>query len=137
MHMVKTTVRPESQKLDGKFATALRDALEAKGWSILHFAQELDATYEHIRKMVHGLAFPSKHVLKLMAQKLDLDLAALTRMVTEDKLIRKFGSIPYEIAGKSKRVARAERVIESLTDDQFNMLMNIAEGMKRGTLGGR
>jgi hypothetical protein len=120
--------------VEGQLATALNARLEAKDWSVLHLTNTLGATYEHIRKIALGLAFPSKHLLVEICHVLDLDPRQMHKLMVADKIEKKFGTIPLELAGKTPRFARLERVLPHLSDEQFSSLMAIAEDMARRNL---
>lgn len=126
-----------TKHVDGQFARAVRAALTQRGWSILKLSEELDVTYEHVRKIVHGIAFPSRHMLQEMGRILGLDSGQMQKYIVADKIERKFGSIPLELAGKNPRFVRLERLLPSLTDEQFSSLMAIAEDMFKRNLSGQ
>ena len=116
---------------EGQFATAVKARLEEKGWSILHLAKELDITYEHVRRIVHGLAFPSKRFLRDLCEVLQLNFPQMEKFVVSDKIQRRFGTIPLELAGKNPRFVTLERILPHLTDEQFESLPAMAQHMDR------
>jgi transcriptional regulator with XRE-family HTH domain len=115
----------------GQFAVALNNKLEQKGWSVLRLAKELDATYEHVRKIAKGLTFPSMRFLKDLCRVLGLDYGEMARLVVADKIERKYGGIPAELAGKDPRFTQIERLLPALSDEQFHTVLGILQDMDR------
>lgn len=115
----------------GQFATAMNDALKEKKMSMQDVADALDITYEHTRKICHSMAFPGKHTLKPLCRLLGLDLDEMHRLVVSDKIEHKYGGLPYELAGKSEKFKTLERLLPKLTDEQFNTVLGMIEGMVR------
>jgi hypothetical protein len=50
-----------------------------------------DISYEHSRKMVRGLAVPTKHIIRALANYFSVDAAELQAVASADKFQRKFG----------------------------------------------
>jgi hypothetical protein len=98
---------------------------------VLKLAEELDATYEHVRKIVRGIGFPSKRMLKDICSALDLNFEEMNRLAVSDRIEKKYGSVPAEISGKTPRFIKLERILPQLSDEQFNMLLASAEGLAR------
>jgi hypothetical protein len=113
------------------FADRLEECLEERGWSILTLAERAELTYEHARKLVRGLAFPSKRLLTVLCDLLGLHGEEIERLVIADKIRRKYGTIPLEIAGKNPRFERFEHLLPKLTEDQFLDIYAVAEGIVR------
>jgi len=123
---------PYKRPLDvGQFAVAVNNKLEEKGWSVLRLAEELDATYEHVRKIAKGLTFPSMRFLKDLCRVLGLDYGQMARLVVADKIEKKYGGIPAELAGKNPRFTQIERLLPGLSDEQFQTVLGLLQGMDR------
>lgn len=111
------------------FSIAIHDALEAKGKSIAWLAEQVGTTYEHIRKLVRGEAFPSKLLLPQIVRVLGLNKHEMNQMMIADRLRKQFGEIPEAITGKTPRMVKLGMVLENLTDEQFQNLLGMAQGM--------
>jgi transcriptional regulator with XRE-family HTH domain len=123
---------PYKRPLDlGRFAVAVNNKLEQKGWSVLRLAQKLDATYEHVRKIAKGLTFPSKLFLKEICRVLGLDFDEMIKLVVADKIEKRYGDIPVELAGKTPRFTKIERLLPALTEEQFQTVVGILQDMDR------
>lgn len=124
--------RVEMEEALGQFAVALTTAMEEKGWSLRNLSEELDTTYEHLRKLCRGMAFPSKYLLwegkKNICEILGLDREQMRRLVIADKIQSKYGGIPFELSGKNPRFTKIERLLPNLTDDQFESMLGMLEG---------
>jgi hypothetical protein len=112
-----------------EFSVAVLEALEAKDKSIGWLADATKITYEHARKLVRGKTFPSKLLLPQIIKVLGLDKQKITQMVIADRLRKQFGEIPEAITGKTPRMVKLGMVLESLTDEQFQNLLGMAQGM--------
>ena len=110
--------RTEKSLLDQKyqFARALTESLEKEGRTMMDLAVSIDTTYEHTRKMCHGLAFPSKYKLVAICEELDLDLAKMKELLIADKVQRTYGEIPKALTGKHPRFAQIERLLPKITE---------------------
>lgn len=102
----------------GRFGTGLRSAMDAKGVSAKELAERVRITYEHVRKLIRGDAYPSKALLTLICQTLDWDLDRATQLAHTDKIERKFGGVPALLAGKNPELRDIERHWEYLTTEQ-------------------
>jgi hypothetical protein len=113
------------------FAKALEEGLEAKGWDIADLARQIDSSYEYGRQLVRGYTCPGKHCLKSICTVLDLDQEEMRKLVVGDKLSKKYGGIPPELTGKDPRFLEIERLLPQLTPEQFEIVVEIIEGMTR------
>lgn len=111
------------------FGEALLSALRSRDLSIVDLARVMDITYEHGRKLSKGLAFPSKYLLRSLCDKLELNYLEMEKKVTADKIRKKHGTIPLELAGKDPRFENFEHVLVLLEDSQLEDLYVIAKAM--------
>jgi transcriptional regulator with XRE-family HTH domain len=102
----------------GRFGTALRSAMDAKSVSAKELADRVKITYEHVRKLIRGDAYPSKSLLTLICQTLEWDSDKATQLAHTDKIERKFGGVPALLAGKNPELSDIERHWEYLHDEQ-------------------
>jgi transcriptional regulator with XRE-family HTH domain len=96
----------------------IKQALLDKGMSIKDLSEKLELSYEHTRRLTNGLTIPSKFVLRALCSILDLNEQDMEKLVTVDKIRKRYGSIPAEIAGKKPGLEPIERVWDRLTPDQ-------------------
>ncbi len=115
----------------GKFAEAITDAMEKRDMDLRALAKAIGSTYEHSRKLTHTLAYPSKVLLTKICKALHLDYEEMYRLVVEDKLKGRYHNLAAEIYGKNPRFESLERTAQKLTDEQLNLLVNIAKGMAK------
>jgi len=73
---------------------ALQRAIELRRISLDHLAQRVDSTYEHMRRLVRGLAYPSRNLLRSIAMVLGEDFEQLQNKLELDKLYERYGGIP-------------------------------------------
>ncbi len=104
----------------GRFGTGLRSAMDAKGLSARDLADRAKITYEHVRKLIRGDAYPSKSLLRVICQELDWDPERALQLSHTDKIERKFGGVPAMLAGKNPELSEIERHWEYLNDEQKN-----------------
>jgi hypothetical protein len=70
---------------------ALDHMKDDKDTSLHDLKKELSMSYEHTRKLVRGLAFPSPNTLKVMCKFLGLDFEEMSRYTTEAQIKLKHG----------------------------------------------
>ncbi len=114
---------------DGLFAKLITERMAELNLSMAHVAQKLGSTYEHVRKLSKGLAYPSPHMLDHLARILRLDTEELGRTVVADKIRFKFGGMPALLAGKKPDMQPLEETWDSLTQDQKDDLLFLARSM--------
>jgi transcriptional regulator with XRE-family HTH domain len=97
-------------------------AMEQRGFTLQTLAAEVDATYEHLRKLMKGITYPSKSLLKILSIALRLDYVQLDQLVTADKLEHKFENT-FSFMKRNPRLADYEELVPYLTDDQNEMFL--------------
>lgn len=98
---------------------------------MMDLAVSTGTTYEHTRKLCHGLAFPSKYLLVTICEELGLDLAKMKQLLITDKIQRTYGEIPEALTGKDPRFAQIEHLLPKITEEQFNIILGQLEGWDR------
>lgn len=111
------------------FAEALLAALKARNLELCEFSKLVDITYEHGRKMSKGLSLPSKHLLRTICHALDLNYEQMQKKVTIDKVRKKYGTVPLELAGKDPKFEKIEHILQLLDDSQLEDLYLMARAM--------
>jgi len=107
-----------------QFAQTVRNQIEAKGWSIRKFADEIGRTPEHARKLYAGRAFPSDDTAARIAQKLEIDHAEFQKQLAEDRWERKYSRKPPQSARPD--LGPLEDVWERLNPDQRDCVLCVA-----------
>ena len=103
---------------EGRFAQALVNAMNARDLTIRQLAERSGMTYEHIRKLAKGAAYPSKLALRELCHVLDLDERLMDTLAVADRLEKKYGGIPHELAGKHPELSLLARWWDVLTEEQ-------------------
>jgi transcriptional regulator with XRE-family HTH domain len=99
-------------------AQKLLDAMEEKGMSIKELAEKSDTTYEHIRKILRGGSFPSKYMIRVLSELLNIKKSELEQLVAADQIRQKYGKIPAILSGKNPELEPVERIWNNLTPAQ-------------------
>jgi hypothetical protein len=107
------------------YATAVKDAMAAKGYNILDLSTKLESAYEHIRKLTLGLAFPSRHLNVRICKILGLDAEDAWNLVVADQIAKKYGSRP----DLDPRAVEMEPILRSLTAGQYRTILAFAQGL--------
>ena len=107
-----------------KFADTVRDQMEAKGWTIKKFADEIGRTPEHARKLYAGRAFPSDDLALRIAQKLEIDQAEFQKQLAADRWEKKYRRKPPQSAQTD--LGPLEEVWEQLSSDQRDCVLCVA-----------
>jgi transcriptional regulator with XRE-family HTH domain len=95
--------------------------------SIRDIAAKVGTSYEHVRSVVNGKAVPSDLMARALADALKINKEELKRVVTADRIRKKFGTIPLEIAGKNPELEPLERVWNHLSQNHKADLIAQAE----------
>lgn len=107
-----------------QFADVVRAGIDAKGWSMKEFADEIGKTPEHARKISSGLAFPSDDLALRIAQKLEIDHSDLQRKLDEARWEKKHKRKPPE--SERPKLGPLEEVWEQLNRDQREYVLCVA-----------
>ena len=128
MNRNKNKTLPEQ----GLFGEALQQEMEDKMISIQVFSEKIGVTYEHVRRLIKSMAFPSKPLMGMMAHTLGWNkerIQEMQSMVLKDRLKHKYADLPQAIYGgdKNPKYERTERNLRKLNDAQFRMISNMIE----------
>lgn len=115
----------------GQLGEALSDALERDRKNLSDFARSIDITYEHARKLVKGMAFPSRLLLKEICRVLALKFEEMDRLLVEDKLRHKYGPRYAEALGEDPRYEEVKHDIAVLSPDNWNLIKNMIKTARR------
>lgn len=118
----------------GQLGEALSDALERDHTTLPEFAQSIGITYEHARKLVKGMAFPSRLLLKEICHVLDLNFEELDRVLVEDKLRHKYGARYAEALGEDPRYEEVKHDIAVLSPENWNLIKNMIKTARRSQI---
>jgi transcriptional regulator with XRE-family HTH domain len=108
-------------RIEGRFARALAERMNERGTSIRELAQQTGLTYEHIRKLAKGAAYPSGLALRELCRILALPESAMQELIVADRLEKKYGGIPHALAGKHPELSLLARSWDLLTAEQKDM----------------
>jgi transcriptional regulator with XRE-family HTH domain len=127
------TRRPTTEigvEASGRFSTALKAAIESANLSLVELAQKADSSYEHMRKLVAGKAYPSIHLLRVLASTLKADRDEWAELVEADKLHAKYKHLP-KFLGQSADMEKFEPIIPQLSQAGQEMLLQMAKTLLR------
>ena len=103
---------------DGRLARALAERMNELELTIKDVAARSGLTYEHVRKLVKGEAYPSRLALRELCQVLKLDHGKMNELAVADRLEKKYGGIPHALAGRHPELSLLERWWDLLTEEQ-------------------
>lgn len=109
------------------FGQALQDKMDEKGLDIRGLAEQAETTYEYVRKMLRGLALPSKYMLKVLCANLGMNEREMEKLLVADRIRMKYGKIPALLAGKNPELEPIERVWGSLSAGHKEDLIRMAQ----------
>src|SRR5438270_9550221 len=89
--------RPGSKEAQRNFAAMVQAGMEAAKKEIRDLNEACEMTYEHTRKVVKGLAHPSKNMIKVFAHELGIPREDLERAAMQDRLRSKYGERATEV----------------------------------------
>lgn len=116
----------------GRFGSALHEAMERKGVGLRELAALTDGTYEHMRKLIKGLAYPSKYLLKELCRVLGTDESQMDELITQDKLEHKFGDKVHSLMGNDPNLQRFAPYTPYLSAEQLEMFETQMKAVVRG-----
>lgn len=105
----------------GRLARALSERMNELGRSIREVAASSGLTYEHVRKLVKGEAYPSRLALRELCRVLTLDAAQMDQLAIADRLEKKYGGIPHALAGRHPELSLLAPWWDLLTAEQKQM----------------
>jgi transcriptional regulator with XRE-family HTH domain len=125
----------------GLFGTALADALDKNGMSIRRLAAMTKGTYEHLRKLIRGLAYPSPYRLEAICKILNMNLEEMDLLITRDKMQHKFGDNVSTIMERDPQSVKFDELTSRLTAEEADMFMTqmraVINARKRGATFGQ
>jgi hypothetical protein len=95
------------------------------------FLPTITITYEHARKLVKGIAFPSRLVLKEICRVLTLNFDEMDRLLVEDKLRHKYGPRYAEALGENPRYEEVKYDIDALSPENWTLIKNMIKTARR------
>lgn len=107
----------------GLFGTALADALDKKCMTLRELAVEVEISYEHVRKLLKGLAYPSAANLKQICKAVGLPYGEMNRLVTQDKMRSKFGKSLSAVMNRNPQAVAFDELTARLTPDEASSFM--------------
>jgi transcriptional regulator with XRE-family HTH domain len=110
----------------GRFAMMLHQAIDAKKLSLSNVAAKTGVTYEQIRKLIRNLSFPSEYQIEKLSKLLDLDLEEVNKVLTADKIQRKYGKMSAILTKKNPELDTIEKEWPYLKDWQKDALNTMA-----------
>ena len=102
----------------GRLARALAERMNEMDLSIKDVASSSGLTYEHVRKLVKGEAYPSRLALRELCRVLTLDHPQMDELAIADRLEKKYGGIPHALAGRHPELSLLAQWWDMLTDEQ-------------------
>src|SRR5215471_16323240 len=130
------TIRPS-----GRLAQSLVARMNERDITIKDLAARSGLTYEHIRKLVKGEAYPSRLALREVCRALALDFEEMDKLGVADRLERKYGGIPHALAGRHPELSLLARWWDLLTDEQKTsfriQIRSVAESNQHAAQGKR
>ena len=119
----------------GRLSQSLVERMNQLDLTLRQVAERTGLTYEHVRKLAKGAAFPSRLALRELCRVLSLDLAEMDRRAVADRLERKYGGIPHALAGKHPELSLLAPWWDLLTEEQKTsfriQIRSVAESNQR------
>jgi len=109
-----------------EFSRFIEERMEANGLSVAEVHAGTGKSYEHIRKVVRGLAPPSVEALTRFSKPLDVPLEELERLDALDRQMKRYGKITTLPSPRPPGMEPIERIWALLTDDQKEDLACLA-----------
>jgi transcriptional regulator with XRE-family HTH domain len=118
-----------------RLARALVERMNALDLTVKQVAERAGLSYEHIRQLVNGVAYPSKLALRELCRVLSLDPKRMETLLVADHVEEKYGGIPHALAGKHPELSLLAPTWDLLTPEQKNsfriQIKSVAEANQR------
>jgi transcriptional regulator with XRE-family HTH domain len=119
----------------GRFAQALAKRMNALDITIRQLAESSGLTYEHIRKLVRGDAYPSRLALQELCRELSMNSAEMETLAIADRIEKKYGGIPSALSGNHPELSLLAPWWDLLTEEQKSsfriQIRSVAESNQR------
>lgn len=119
----------------GRLAHSLVERMNQLDLTLRQVSERTSLTYEHVRKLAKGAAFPSRLALRELCRVLSLDLAEMDRRAIADRLEKKYGGIPAALAGRHPELSLLAPWWDLLTEEQKTsfriQIRSVAESNQR------
>ena len=119
----------------GRLSQSLVERMNQLDLTLRQVAERTGLTYEHVRKLAKGAAFPSRLALRELCRVLTLDPAEMDRRAVADRLEKKYGGIPHALAGKHPELSLLAPWWDLLTEEQKTsfriQIRSVAESNQR------
>lgn len=102
----------------GRLARALVERMNQLDLTIRQLAQRTGLTYEHIRKLAKGEAYPSRLALQELCRVLQLEPSRMETLAVADRIEKKYGGIPHALAGRHPELSLLAPWWDMLTQEQ-------------------
>jgi transcriptional regulator with XRE-family HTH domain len=120
---------------ESRLARALVERMNELDLTVKQVAERTALSYEHIRKLVKGLAYPSRLALRELCRVLSLDLKNMETLLVADHVEEKYGGIPHALAGKHPELSLLAQSWDLLTPEQKDsfriQIKSVAEANQR------
>jgi transcriptional regulator with XRE-family HTH domain len=101
----------------------LRGLVEERKCSFREIAAETDVDYEQVRRVIQGMALPSKALLRQICLFFHADFQQFEKIRADDQIRKKHGAIRVRHLSDDQQLAKLERAWPTLTDSQKEHLM--------------
>ena len=122
-------------KSEGRLAQALIKRMNELDLTIRQLAAQSGMSYEHVRKLIKGITYPSRLALQELCCVLDLDPKQMNYLLTADRIEKKYGGIPHALKGAHPELSLLVPWWDLLSDEQkssFRIQMkSVAEANQR------
>jgi transcriptional regulator with XRE-family HTH domain len=105
----------------------LQEIAQQKGYSIEKITEQTDVGYEQIRRILRGLAIPSKPVLRQICEFLKLNFDEFNRIRSRDEIRKKHGVGMLRDFNPENDLAKLEAAWPTLRGEQKRLLLGMLE----------
>lgn len=113
-----------SMESSGRFGTAFHKALVDKGFSLVEFARQIDANYEHLRKIFKGITFPSKRILPVICAPLKLNVGQMEVILAQDRMESKLGKKAFQAAsGRNQHAGEFDALLPHMSEKNIALIV--------------
>ena len=128
------------QRFEGKLAAKILERMSDLELSSRELANRTTISYEHIRKLVRGIAYPSAKATAALSKVLKVPIPELEQLAISDRLQFKYKDSPEKIKGvfnKNPELLPLERIWSFLRSDQKKSVVTFAQMLADQNIGSK
>jgi hypothetical protein len=116
------------------FSGCMNKQMQELGVSLRDLEKYTEMTYEHVRRLAKGDARPSRPMLKMVCDCLQLDFNHMQWLLASEKVRAKYGQPIERLLGKHPDLVLLQQTWPMLSQEHRGKLLNLAQELAEDAL---